>query len=304
MNEKKFEELRQKMRQRNARFGKLFLSVEGAELLEMLSQNFYDSDLVAETAEKTAFNLGAREVVRYLLELRNHAKGHRMPIKELPDDLRDDPALKDFNDLPALAKSFKETKTFVGRSIQPPGEAATPEQKAEFYDKLRKHAPNLVPLDEKDEKAQELVWEKLGRPKDAKEYDFKPPPEGGASSTWSQLRETAKALGLTKAQFNKMAERRWRHTKVADEFKADQTALKTEWGAAYQEKLDKPPPRRRSWGVGRRRDGHQGWHDEVRTAQALGRHREGHRSRAAGERRGGAAGAAGAGALTPAEAED
>jgi hypothetical protein len=75
MNEKKFEELRQKMRQRNARFGKLFLSVEGAELLEMLSQNFYDSDLVAETAEKTAFNLGAREVVRYLIELRNHAKG-------------------------------------------------------------------------------------------------------------------------------------------------------------------------------------------------------------------------------------
>jgi hypothetical protein len=227
-----------------------------------------------------------------------------MPIKELPDDLREDPALKDFNDVTALAKSFKDTKTFVGRSIQPPGEAATPEQKAEFYDKLRKHAPNLVPLDEKDEKAQELVWEKLGRPKDAKEYDFKAPPEAGEFNL-DQLRETAKALGLTKAQFNKMAETALAtRGKVADEFKADQTALKTEWGAAYQEKLDKAATAAAKLGAsadvvtaikaGTMKSGPLKLWDGI--AKAIG-----HEPPANGA--GGAAGAAGAGALTPAEAE-
>jgi hypothetical protein len=49
-----------------------------------------------------------------------------MPIKELPEDLQNDPALKDFNDLPSLAKSFKETKAFVGSSIRPPGPDAGP----------------------------------------------------------------------------------------------------------------------------------------------------------------------------------
>jgi hypothetical protein len=161
-----------------------------------------------------------------------------MPIKELPDDLRDDPSLKDFNDVTTLAKSFRETKAYVGSSLRPPGPDATPEAKKEFFEKLQKHAPHLVPLDDKDEAAQELVWSKLGRPKDAKEYEYKAP--DGVELDLEPLREVAKAAGMTKVQFAKLAERAVNaRAQNLEKARTDQAALKAEWGAAYAEKVAK-----------------------------------------------------------------
>jgi hypothetical protein len=161
-----------------------------------------------------------------------------MPIKELPDDLRDDPTLRDFNDLPALAKSYKETKAFVGSSIRPPGPDADAATKKDFYDKLQKHAPHLVPMpDDKDEEGQKVLWGKLGRPADAKEYDFKAP--DGIELDMDSLRELAKDAGMTKAQFTKFATRTAEgRAKVNDTLKADSAALKAEWGQAYDPKLN------------------------------------------------------------------
>jgi len=44
-------------------------------------------------------------------------------------ELRDDPSLKDINDVATLAKTYKDTKAFVGSSIRPPGPDASPEAK-------------------------------------------------------------------------------------------------------------------------------------------------------------------------------
>lgn len=63
-----------------ARHGKLFLSADGAELLDGLQKMYYDCDQVARldsgvvSVEDTFKNLGAREVVRYLMDLRDSAK--------------------------------------------------------------------------------------------------------------------------------------------------------------------------------------------------------------------------------------
>jgi hypothetical protein len=161
-----------------------------------------------------------------------------MPIKELPEDLQNDPALKDFNDLPSLAKSFKETKAFVGSSIRPPGPDAGPEAQKDFLEKLQKHAPNLVPFDDKNEVVMKNVWSRLGVPTDEKEYDFKPPPETGVELDLTALRASAKAAGLTKAQFSKLAELTTSTlAKQRQDAIADSEALKKEWGAAHDDKL-------------------------------------------------------------------
>ncbi len=69
---------------------------------------------------------------------------------EWPDELKNDPALKDFKDTAALAKAYADTKKLVGQKLGIPGPDATPEQKDAFY-------------------------EALGVPKEAAGYDFKIP---------------------------------------------------------------------------------------------------------------------------------
>jgi hypothetical protein len=66
--------LREKLLQERRKFGKLFIGTDGEELLAVLRRFWYDGDLLGETPEKTAFNLGAREVVRYIIELHDAAK--------------------------------------------------------------------------------------------------------------------------------------------------------------------------------------------------------------------------------------
>jgi hypothetical protein len=130
-----------------------------------------------------------------------------MPLKELDaaPELRDDPSLKDFNDLPALAKSYKEQKAFIGNSIRPPGPDASPEARKEFYEKLQKHAPDLVPFRDGDAEAEKVVWGRLGRPDKREAYEFKVP--DGVDINIEALRDAAEAGGMTKGQFTKLAEK-------------------------------------------------------------------------------------------------
>jgi hypothetical protein len=161
-----------------------------------------------------------------------------MPLKELDSvpELRDDPSLKDFNDLPTLAKSYRETKAFVGSSIRPPGPDASPEAKKEFYEKLTKHAPDLVPLREGDVEAEKLVWGKLGRPAKRDEYAYKPP--DGVDINIEALRDAAEAAGMTKTQFTKLAEKAVAGAQQQSLATVkDRDGLKAEWGQAYDGKL-------------------------------------------------------------------
>jgi hypothetical protein len=161
-----------------------------------------------------------------------------MPLKELDaaPELRDDPSLKDFNDLPALAKSYKEQKAFIGNSIRPPGPDASPEARKEFYEKLQKHAPDLVPFRDGDAEAEKVVWGRLGRPDKREAYEFKVP--DGVDINIEALRDAAEAGGMTKGQFTKLAEKAVAGAQQAAlATSKDREALRTEWGAAYETKL-------------------------------------------------------------------
>lgn len=57
------------------RVGQMLLgNADGRLLLDLLEEMYYKGDLVGETPEKTYFNLGKREVVNFLIGLRDQAK--------------------------------------------------------------------------------------------------------------------------------------------------------------------------------------------------------------------------------------
>ncbi len=64
------------------KYGRLLLSPDAKELIDFLERRFFDGELLGETPEETAFNLGAREVVRVLRDLRRAL----VDRKEKPDD--------------------------------------------------------------------------------------------------------------------------------------------------------------------------------------------------------------------------
>lgn len=67
---------REQVRARAAKLGAYFQNTEdGKLLLKALEEEFFDGDLYDSSPEKTFFNLGAREVVRYIRHLRDAAKG-------------------------------------------------------------------------------------------------------------------------------------------------------------------------------------------------------------------------------------
>src|SRR6266540_2362242 len=89
------------------------------------------------------------------------------------EKLRGDAALKDFKDVAALAKSYVEGRALLGSAIRVPGPDAGADALAEFRGKVMKHVPDAIvlPADAGERaKVEPAIWEKLGRPKEAKEY--------------------------------------------------------------------------------------------------------------------------------------
>lgn len=71
------EQLRAKLGQKAAAVSRLLATEDGRLLLEALEAQFFNGRLLGSTPEQTAFNVGAREVVVYLRQLRDHANKER-----------------------------------------------------------------------------------------------------------------------------------------------------------------------------------------------------------------------------------
>jgi hypothetical protein len=149
----------------------------------------------------------------------------------LPEDLRSDASIKDFKDLPAFVKNFKELQSHLGLSLRIPSENAGEEDRKTFREKLQKQVPGLV--DSKDEAS---LLKALGLPESAE--DYKPPETVKLSEpTIAEVRAFAKENGLTKAQaekvFRKQAETEEARATVISKAQAE---IRAEWGAATDER--------------------------------------------------------------------
>tara|TARA_Y100000593_G_scaffold40145_1_gene77389 strand:+ start:1422 stop:2225 length:804 start_codon:yes stop_codon:yes gene_type:complete len=136
----------------------------------------------------------------------------------LPEDLRNEPSLKNFTDAGSLAKSYVHAQRMIGADkIAIPGKSATPEEWRGIY-------------------------QKLGAPEKPEDYAF----EGLDEAAEKQLRQSAFDAGLNQSQANKFVE----HIKSRKQSESDsqnsfleqstrdtEALLKKEYGQAYDHKM-------------------------------------------------------------------
>jgi hypothetical protein len=69
LNERKRAQMEGLQAEMAQKYARIFAMPEGKELLAYLTAKFFDGELLGDTPEETAFNLGAREVVRRMRTL-------------------------------------------------------------------------------------------------------------------------------------------------------------------------------------------------------------------------------------------
>ena len=166
-------------------------------------------------------------------------------LDSLPEDLKVNPALKDFKDTASLAKSFIDTQAHVGNSIRIPGEDAGDEDRKAFYDKLVAKAPNLMLKPDFDNADQSKeFYRSLGMPEQSSGYEM-PQIEGVdfPEDRANFLREVAHENGITSKQFKSFMEKAIQADLQADQAnvqarEAGLKSLKQEWGMAYDDRVD------------------------------------------------------------------
>ena len=160
----------------------------------------------------------------------------------LPDDLRENPTIKDTPDIQTLAKRLVDSRSQLGNSIRIPGADAPQEDWDKFHQKLIDRDIGLTKLpDPTDTEAMTTVYDALGRPKEVSEYHR---PEEWAYMTderFGALAAKAHEAGLTKRQFetlvNSVSQMDNQFVASAQEQRQSEiNQLKGEWGRAFEQK--------------------------------------------------------------------
>lgn len=147
--------------------------------------------------------------------------------RDLSDELRDHPVLGGFEDVAALAQEHIHLQKLIGRKgILPPGEGATDNDYARFYNDLgRPAAPTDYQLDD-IERPESLPW---------------------SSETETQMLERMHAVGLTNVQAKALvtdyvelqyaiwSEAQGEQSRVLESAMGE---LRTEWGSSFDAQLD------------------------------------------------------------------
>ena len=134
-----------------------------------------------------------------------------------------------------MLDSYLSMERYRANSIPIPAEDASPEQRAEYLEKLQKRAPELM-VKPSDEGAAEF-WETMGTPKDAKNYSL---PEGmdeantGFANIAHEAHLTDEQYGIVMSAVNK-AEMALQ-SQATEQLKTDVSALHEDWGQAYNDR--------------------------------------------------------------------
>ena len=162
----------------------------------------------------------------------------------LPQELRSSPSLVKFNDVTTLAKSYAELEALQGSSIRIPGPDAGADQRKGFLEKLQGKVPELVLVPNDQQKLAEVeehIFQRLGRPGDEKQYKLPtdlPHDVKVDEAVEAQLRAAGKGLGLTQKQFEGFVKAHVAEVQEAQKaLRTAETVLKTEWGAAFDERV-------------------------------------------------------------------
>lgn len=162
--------------------------------------------------------------------------------EKIPEAVRATPLVQEATDEEKFWKRVLDQHSYAGQSIRIPGDDAGEDAKNEFKSKLKSKVPSLMEVpQENDDAGYDAALSKLGKPEKPDDYalpdtEFKFTPEQAA-----HLREVAATAGMTRRQFRnlakKFAENASQQVAAMDlERKANEDALKKEWGVAAEEK--------------------------------------------------------------------
>lgn len=160
----------------------------------------------------------------------------------LPEELRSDPALKDFKDVGTLAKSFRDTKQMIGNMVRIPGEDASQDDLLSFRQRMMERDPSLmVKPDPSDEEGMALVYKALGRPDEPSQYTA---PEGVDEQQFGDITRLAHEAGVGDKQLQHVLGGIVARDKAAYETREaersrDIAVLKGEWGEAFEQKNER-----------------------------------------------------------------
>ena len=159
----------------------------------------------------------------------------------LPDAIRDNPSLMDTKTVTDLAQRFLETKQMVGNSLRVPTQEAGEDTVKAFTDKILANE-NLGLMrrpDPTNTEAMEEVYNTLGRPESSEGYEAV---EGVDPAAYSEMKEVAHKLGLSKRQFEELASAQValqndQISSVKQEVDAGRQEVRKEWGLAFEDKV-------------------------------------------------------------------
>lgn len=127
----------------------------------------------------------------------------------LPDEIKDDPSLKDFKDVNGVAKSYLEARKLLGNSIRIPNESSSREDREKFYEQLLNEGMMPTPSGE-DDSQMENLHKIMGCPEKFDDYEFSPKVMDVMKSdldSFSQIKEFFHGIKLTKSQASMLLDR-------------------------------------------------------------------------------------------------
>jgi len=162
----------------------------------------------------------------------------------LPEDIRGWQEVKDAPDAATFYKQVGDMRSRMGRSITVPGEDAGTEAREQFYQKLQKQVPGLIPTpDYGNEETAKSTLRQMGAPEDANGYErVRVDGIDIPDDRWSLLTSAAAEAGLTKGQFKKVIEKVAEAEQAGDianheQFRKDMDSLNLEWGLTKEGKV-------------------------------------------------------------------
>ena len=154
----------------------------------------------------------------------------------LPETIRGWDEVKNSDTPDKFWGQMEAMRAHMGRSIRIPGEDAPPEDMTAFNQRLMEKVPGLMMTPNSEDKdAMALALKNLGAPDEAAGYSAELPEQHQG------LKELAQKYSLTRDQFGMVEELvgidNIRREESAKGLKATQEELKTEWGAAHDERM-------------------------------------------------------------------
>lgn len=158
----------------------------------------------------------------------------------LSAEYKENPSLKDFQDINALAKAHIDTKAMVGKMVRIPGEDASVDDVQAFKDKLLAVDMGVIPTPDLNDPAEAAAYYlKMGAPENAEGYS---PVEGMQAERFAALAQMAHAAGISDKQFQQVAQGMvagdsTSNNAIIEGREAGMATLKGEWGEAYAQKF-------------------------------------------------------------------